>query len=249
MLELPIINRLPATAGLLHLDGPGSLAARSTRPARPTVAARPRVGLLELPEIETTRLRLRVCVPSDLAALAAIMSQPQTFRYSERGAMGVDETWGRLLRHYGHWSLFGYGPFAVEEKLTGALVGEVGFGDFRREFGRGFDALPEAFWTLSPDVWGRGYAVEAAAAAHDWLCASRHSRQTVCLIHRDNARSIRVAHRLGYHCFAARQYRGYHGLLFKWSADLAVALPPHCADVRNGSKADTSLHPHAATDR
>jgi len=218
LFEPPISNVRPVPAGLLHLEGPLPFTTRSMRPAASAAALGPRNVQPESVEIETARLRLRVYRPGDLPALATIMARPETFRYSERGPMGADESWGRLLRHYGHWSLFGYGLFAVEEKRTGALIGEVGFADFHRGFGRDFDSFPEASWTLAPDVWGRAYAWEAATAAHDWLLECRQDRETVCLIHRDNARSIRLARRLGYQAYATRQYRGYDALLFKRSA-------------------------------
>ena len=215
LLEFAVTNGLPAPVGLVRLDGPCSPAKSCTRPAPPPPSTNAPNWVAHPPEIETPRLRLRVPGPSDLAAVAAIMSRPETFRYSERGPMRAEETWARLLRHHGHWMLFGYGLFVVEEKRTGTLVGEVGLADFHRGFGRDFDSFPEASWTLAPSVWGRGYALEAAQAAHDWLFAARSDRATVCLIHRDNARSIHLAHKLGYRAYAAREYRGYDALLFR----------------------------------
>ena len=103
MLELPINNGRPVPAGLLNLDGPLPFTTRSMRPAASSAALGPRKDQPEPVEIETARLRLRVYRPGDLPALAAIMARPETFRYSERGLMGADESWGRLLRHYGHW--------------------------------------------------------------------------------------------------------------------------------------------------
>jgi RimJ/RimL family protein N-acetyltransferase len=202
----------------LHLDGPLPFTARNLGPALSSTPPPPN-NRSELPEIETPRLRLRVYRPDDLPAVAAIMSRPETFLYSERGPMNADEAWARLLRHYGHWSLFGYGLFAVEEKRTGSLIGEVGFADFKRGFGRDFDSFPEASWTLAPHVWGRAYAWEAATAAHDWLMTRRQDDETVCMIHRGNARSIRLAARLGYRPYAERRYCGYDAWLFRRSAD------------------------------
>lgn len=211
LLELPINNGRPALAGLLQLDG--TCAPLAWRPAEPTTASGD--ALVELPLIETARLRLRACRPGDLPALAEITSLPETFRYSERGPMGTEETWARLLRHAGHWSLFGFGMFVIEEKSTGTLIGETGFADFHRGFGPDFDPFPEASWTLAPRAWGRGYAIEAATAAHDWLSAARPSSATVCLIHHDNAPSVRLAAKLGYRCFGERDYRGYGALIFR----------------------------------
>ena len=165
--------------------------------------------------LETERLILRVIRADDFEEYRALLAEPSTFRYSERGPMGADEAWSRLLRQRGHWSLLGYGLFAVAEKSSGRLVGEVGLGDFRRAFGPAFDAAPEAAWTIAGRARGRGYATEAANAALAWMEARFRASRTVCLIHTGNRASLRVAARLGYHAFDERRYRGYRGYLLE----------------------------------
>lgn len=142
-------------------------------------------------------------------------ADPETFRYSDRGPMTSEESWTRLLRHAGHWSLLGYGVFAVEEKASGRFVGEAGFGDFKRKLGADFDMYPEAAWSFAPWAKGSGYATEAAAAALNWLEGELSPERTVCLIHVDNQASIRVAEKLDYRPFRERVYRGDRSLLFQ----------------------------------
>jgi hypothetical protein len=45
---------------------------------------------------------------------------------------------------------------------------------------------------------GKGYATEALRAAIAWADEQIWSRRTVCIIHRENHRSLRVAEKLGY---------------------------------------------------
>jgi RimJ/RimL family protein N-acetyltransferase len=168
-----------------------------------------------LPELETSRLRLRPFAPEDHVPLHRVMSAEETFKFSERGPMAPDESWARLLRHVGHWALFRHGLFGIEHKDSGELIGEAGFADFKRGLGPKFDGFAEASWTLAPPAWGNGYAAEAAIAAHRWLCARLGVARTVCMIHRDNERSLRVASRLGYLPFEEIDYRGYKALLFE----------------------------------
>lgn len=172
-------------------------------------AARP------VPEIDTPRLRLRGFRAEDHPALHALFSRPESFAFSHRPPMASDESWSRLLRHIGHWVLLGFGLFAVEEKDSGALIGEVGLADFRRGVGDRFDGVPEASWTIAPHAWGRGYAQEAAVAAHKWIDSEARAACTVCMIHEDNARSIQVARKLGYEPFDALSYRGQPTVLLK----------------------------------
>lgn len=143
------------------------------------------------------------------------MAARETFEFSERGPMSAEESWSRLLRHAGNWALLGYGLFAVIEQDSGEIVGEVGHADFRRGLGPVFDGVPEASWTFAPEVWGRGYAIEAAEAAHRWLAETMAATRTVCMVHRENQRSLRVAARLGYRAFEEIDYRGYPALLFE----------------------------------
>ena len=44
-----------------------------------------------------------------------------------------EEVWARILRYVGHWTLMGFGFWAIEEKATGDFIGEVGLADFQRD--------------------------------------------------------------------------------------------------------------------
>jgi RimJ/RimL family protein N-acetyltransferase len=167
------------------------------------------------PRIETERLILRLYRASDYDAVHALSAPPDMWRYSERGGMTPEESWARLLRHTGHWTVMGFGIFGVEEKLTGRLVGEAGHADFRRHLGGDFDSFPEASWTIDPHAQGRGYATEAARAAAAWIERARGATTTVCLVHEENAPSLRVAEKLGYRPMRSFTYRGYPATLMK----------------------------------
>src|SRR5262245_34593015 len=83
--------------------------------------------------LETERLRLRGHHPGDFDALAAIWADPRVVRYISGTPSSASDSWARLLRYAGHWSLLGYGFWAIEEKTSGRFVGDVGFADFKRE--------------------------------------------------------------------------------------------------------------------
>ncbi len=179
-----------------------------------TVAATPGMNC-DRSRIETDRLILRKYSARDFDDLRAMTGNPNMFRYSERGAMNGEESWARLLRHAGHWALSNYGVFAVEDRATGLFVGEAGLCDYHRQLGPAFDPYPEMTWSIMPWAQGRGYATEAARAAIEWSEAHLPTDRTVCLIHADNAPSLRVAEKLGFAPTEARMYRDYPAVLME----------------------------------
>jgi len=94
--------------------------------------------------------------------------------------------------------LSGYGYWAVEERISGRYIGELGFADFKRDIAPSIDGVPELGWALAPQFHGNGYATEALRAAVAWGDHHLAQSRTVCIIHRDNQRSFRVAEKLGY---------------------------------------------------
>lgn len=166
--------------------------------------------------IETQRLLLRQPVLTDLKAISAIYADPDVVRHIGDGKPGTQQdSWFRLLRFAGHWQLRGFGYFAVMEKETGVFVGNVGLASFMRGLGDDFDPYPEAGWVLAASAHGKGYATEAAQAAHDWFDREHGPQRTVCIIDPPNAGSIRVAEKLGYRLMGERPFRDSSVLAFE----------------------------------
>lgn len=159
-----------------------------------------------VPSIETERLRLRGHTLADFEPLAAMWADPAVVRHISGKPSTREESWGRLLRYPGHWALMGYGFWAIEEKQSGAFVGEGGFADFKRDIDPPIDA-PEQGWALAPAAHGKGYALEAVSAMLAWGEAHFRRRDFVCMISPENARSLRLAERLGYREYARGTYK------------------------------------------
>lgn len=154
---------------------------------------------MPVPVILTERLKLRAHEVSDFEALAAHWSHPDTIRYIGGTARSPHEVWNRnIIRNRGLWDVLGYGYWLVEDRKTGAFVGEVGFADFHRETDPAFWGLPECGWVISPDCHGAGYASEAVETIHNWLDAETDEPKCVCIIDKDNHASIRIAQKFGY---------------------------------------------------
>jgi RimJ/RimL family protein N-acetyltransferase len=142
--------------------------------------------------VETARLLLRPLGESDLDAYAAMVADPEVMRFLGEGrTLDREDAWRSMAMLIGHWTLRGFGMWALEERATGAFVGRVGL-----HYPEGWPDR-EVGWALCREHWGKGYAIEAARAALDHAFDALGWERAISLIHRENVRSIRVAERLG----------------------------------------------------
>src|ERR1043165_774315 len=85
------------------------------------------------PILETARLILRGYRLDDFAAFAAMRADPEVMRFVGNGEpRSEEESWSSFTGMTGHWQLLGYGSWAVEEKASGELIGNVGFAEKKR---------------------------------------------------------------------------------------------------------------------
>lgn len=171
----------------------------------------------ETPVIETARLILRQNRLSDLDDRVAITNDPDFMRFVG-GVYDRQENMARILRFVGHWVVFGFGFFAVEEKATGRHVGNLGMARFERAMGTDFDDAPEAGWLIAQSAEGKGYATEGMIAAMDWYSQTFGAERMVCMIDPGNAASLRVAAKLGFRPFRDAVTRGAPVILYERDA-------------------------------
>jgi RimJ/RimL family protein N-acetyltransferase len=169
---------------------------------------------VEIPMLETERLRLRAQRVEDLVHCSAMWADPVVFRYTVRKALTEEESWRRLLGYVGHWALMGYGYWVAEEKATGNFVGEIGFADYQRDIEPSLKGVPEIGWVLASSAHGRGYATEAVRAAVAWGDLHFQAGRTACIIAPENVASIRVAMKCGYRELARTSYKGHPTVMF-----------------------------------
>lgn len=153
--------------------------------------------------LETERLLLRQFCPADIDAYAAMLADPEVVAYVGSGkTLSRSQAWKNMAMMIGHWSLRGYGLWAVEEKQTQTLIGRVGL-----YYPEGWPGL-EVGWMLVRSHWGYGYALESAKAAVNMAFSQLQCPKLISLIHPENVRSQRVAQRLGSQKVAALTFNG-----------------------------------------
>jgi RimJ/RimL family protein N-acetyltransferase len=146
---------------------------------------------VDVPVIETGRLRLRAFRAADLDAYASMCADPEVMRFvGDGGPVDRDAAWRQMALYLGHWPLRGFGMWALEERESGSLVGRAGY--LHPEGWPG----AELGWLLGRAWWGRGLATEACRAALTQR-ASFGIERLISLIRPGNVRSLAVARRLG----------------------------------------------------
>lgn len=160
------------------------------------------------PVLETRRTRLRPHRLEDFEAYCAMGEDPAVFRFVGGRARTREESWQRLLRHPGMWSLIGFGFWAIEDRASGRFIGEAGFHDLKRAIEPSIECVPEAGWSLVGAMQGRGLGGEVVRRMLEWADADLEAPRTVCIIDPENAPSLRLAASCGYREYVRTTYNG-----------------------------------------
>lgn len=165
------------------------------------------------PTLATERLILRAHTADDFALSYTLWTDPEVTRFIGGRPSTPEEVWRRILSYAGLWQLKGYGYFLATHRDTGAIVGEFGIADFRRDIAPPLGDAPEAGWAMLPQYHGKGFAHEALSALLGW--ADQTIPRTVCIIDPSNAPSLALAARLGYTEYARTTYKDHPSLLLE----------------------------------
>ena len=164
--------------------------------------------------IYTERLRLRPFTDEDVEALHEMWSDPEVGPWVGGKHTDPGESVEELGEHLRHQRQHGFGFWAVEERESGRLVGEVGLMLFE---GRGPEI--ETGWCFTRDTWGLGYAKEAAAKWLEVAFGELGFSRVIAVILPGNERSIRLAEALGMRRAGRREAYGHEHVLFELGRD------------------------------
>jgi RimJ/RimL family protein N-acetyltransferase len=145
---------------------------------------------VDIPVLETERLRLRAWREEDLDGFALFCASEATAKFVG-GVSDRAGAWRRMAAQAGHWQLRGYGSWVIEEKSHAGFIGYCGLWN-----PEGWPE-PEIMWGLAADRHGRGYATEAARCARDHAYGRLGWTTAISCIDSSNHASLRVAERLG----------------------------------------------------
>lgn len=140
--------------------------------------------------IETPRLILKVPSLKEFEPWCGFMADEEAAQYIGK-AQPASVVWRNICSLAGSWHLEGFAMFSVFEKSTGRWVGRVG--PWRPHQWPG----AEVGWGVIREVWGKGYALEAAVASMDFAVDMLGWDDIIHSINPTNIASQKLAMRLG----------------------------------------------------
>ncbi|MDY7041748.1 MAG: GNAT family N-acetyltransferase [Chloroflexota bacterium] len=147
---------------------------------------------MEIPIIQTPRLRLRSLTLSDLDPLHAILTDRDVIKYIPRKDPWPKGVVRQLIDdHTNHWAEHGFGWWALEFRGSAELIGWCGLCvlDETEEV--------EIKYLLKQSQWGKGLATEAAKRCINYAFTQLDLQLVIGLVHPDNVASRRVLERAG----------------------------------------------------
>jgi RimJ/RimL family protein N-acetyltransferase len=154
----------------------------------------------------TERLLLRRFTPGDRAPFAALNADPEVVRYVGDGRPMTRADSDALMDAIGaHWAQHGFGLWcAAPREDPEACLGFVGLAI--PSFLPSVMPAVEVGWRLARAAWGRGLATEGARASLEHAFGELRLRSVISVIDPGNARSVRVAEKLGMRRGAAHRH-------------------------------------------
>ena len=143
--------------------------------------------------LETDRLVIRKLELDDAGFMLDLLNQPSFIQFiGDRGVRTVEEASTYIKeRAFAAYEKNGFGPFAVELKTGGRVIGIVSLLD-RDEL----DHVDIGFAFL-PDSWRQGFATEATSAVMDFAFQDLGLEKIIAITQPDNIASIKTLDKMG----------------------------------------------------
>jgi ribosomal-protein-alanine N-acetyltransferase len=142
---------------------------------------------------QTNRLILRHFTMDDATSMDAVLFDPRVMEFGGVWSAAQVRAWlgEQIDVNYQTWR---FGMWAVVEKESNHVIGYCGLSRYPHRC-----APPDAEigYRFVPERWGHGLATEAAASVRDFAFDVLNLPRLIAMIDPKNARSIRVAEKIG----------------------------------------------------
>ena len=159
--------------------------------------------------LQTSRLLLRELVAQDAAALEKVLGDPVAMQYYpaafDRNAV---EEW--IKRNIDRYERDGHSFWAMTLKSSAELIGDCGC-PLQEVEGRN---EIEIGYHVRRDLWGKGYATEAAQACMEYAFNKLGAERVISMIRPENQQSRRVAEKNGMICEKIIFWNGFDHCIY-----------------------------------
>ena len=160
-------------------------------------------------ETRTERLRLARPTTDDAAGVFAILGDARTVEHNPSDRLeDRGEAANLVTRWVRHWEENGFGYWCVREAGSDRIIGYSGV---KRMLLHGRPVL-NLVYRFVPEVWGRGFATEAAAAVVSRVVEDMPTETIVARVRPDNLPSQNVALKAGLQRDVTMDCEGEDGL-------------------------------------
>ena len=159
--------------------------------------------------LETSRLLLREFVPQDADALEKVLGDPVAMQYYP-AAFDRSTVEGWIARNINRYQRDGHSLWAILLKSSGELVGDCGCAMQEVE---GQNEI-EIGYHVRRDLWGNGYATEAAQACMEYAFHQLGAKGVISMIRPEHQQSRRVAEKNGMTCRKIILWHGYDHCIY-----------------------------------
>lgn len=159
--------------------------------------------------LETERLRLREFTLDDVSALHAVLGDPVAMQWYP-APFDREDVKGWIERNIGRYRRDGHALWAMILKSSGEVIGDCGCviqdveGKKEMEIG----------YHVRRDLWGNGYATEAARACMEYAFKEARAKRVISMIRPENVNSKRVAEKNGLTCEKVVFWHGYDHCIY-----------------------------------
>ena len=159
--------------------------------------------------LKTERLILRKFVTEDAEALAAVLGDPVAMEFypAALDRPGVEDWIGRNIQRY---QRNGFGLWAMVLRGSDELIGDC---RCMMQEVEGKNEI-EVGYHVRRDLWGNGYATEAAQTSMEHAFTSLGAARVVSMIRPENKPSRRVAEKNGLTCEKIILWRGFDHCIY-----------------------------------
>ncbi len=158
--------------------------------------------------LETERLFLREMTPNDAENAYRLNLDWDVVKYTgDKPFKSIVEA-KHFLEAYDHYKIYGFGRWAVIEKLTGEFVGWCGL-----KYTPELDEHDIGF-RLMKKYWNKGYATESAKACVDYGFSKLNLTEIVGRAMKVNTGSLRVLEKIGLAYSGDFDFDGSEGVIY-----------------------------------